>query len=182
MGCDYVVLVENGRVVFVQAIKACRGSGSPSRPHQFNSANYARFHLTGRLCWPYIRSGFFAEECLICLLEIESQWPGICFGWSGNHIEWWLLTVIKIVFYLYMWWLSRQVTTVSERLGHTTGNLLPSRVFFVTNTNLKAWPWWSDFFSAPVCVNKISLSVMMWFLNLCREPSILFLSHVTLEE
>jgi hypothetical protein len=148
MGYDYVALVENGRVVFVQAIKTCRGSGSPSRPHQFNPANYARFHLTGRLCWPWIRSGFFAEEFLIFLSEIEPQWPGICFGWSGNHIEWWPLTTIKIVLYWYTctWWLSRQVTTVSERLRHTTGNLLPSRMFFVTNINLKAWLWWSDFF------------------------------------
>ena len=49
MGYDYVAMVENGRVVSVQAIKACRGSDFPSRPHRFNPANYTRFQLTGRL-------------------------------------------------------------------------------------------------------------------------------------
>ena len=44
--------------------------------------------------------------------------------------------MIKTV--LYTWWLSRQATTVSERLGHNTVNLLPSHFFFVFNTNLKA--------------------------------------------
>jgi hypothetical protein len=39
---------------------------------------------------------------------------------------------------LYTWWLSRQVTTVSERLGHNTVSLVLSRVFFVTKVNLKA--------------------------------------------
>jgi len=124
-------MVENGRVVSVQAIKACRGSDFPSRPHRFNPANYTRFQLTGRLRWPQSRSGFFAEESLIFLSEIEPQWPGSCSGWSGNHIEWGLLTMIKTV--LYTWWLSRQVTTVSERFGHNAVNLLSSRVFFVTN-------------------------------------------------
>ena len=75
---NYVALVENGRVVSVQAIKACRGCGSPSRSHRFNPANYARFQLTGRLCRPQRRSGFFAEENLIFLSEIEPQWPGSC--------------------------------------------------------------------------------------------------------
>lgn len=111
-------------VVCVQAIKA---RGSPTRPHRINPANYARFQSTGRLCWPQSRSGFFVEEILIFLSEIEPQWPGSCFRWSGNQIEWGLLTVIKTV--LYTWWLSRQLTTVSERLGHNTVSLLPSRVF-----------------------------------------------------
>jgi len=44
--------------------------------------------------------------------------------------------MIKTV--LYTWWLSRQVTTVYERLGHNTVNLLPSRLPFVANINLKA--------------------------------------------
>jgi hypothetical protein len=36
----------------VKAIKACRGSGSSSRPHRFNPSNYALFQLTGRLFDP----------------------------------------------------------------------------------------------------------------------------------
>ena len=177
-------------VVCVQAIKA---RGSPTRPHRINPANYARFQSTGRLCWPQSRSGFFVEEILIFLSEIEPQWPGSCFRWSGNQIEWGLLTVIKTV--LYTWWLSRQLTTVSERLGHNTVSLLPSRVFFVVvvviNINLKAWPWWNDFFFrlrfvwiklasqilTILVILMTSLSVIIWFLNICREPLIPFLLH-----
>jgi len=157
-------------VVCVQAMKA---RGSPTRPHRINPANYARFQSTGRLCWPQSRSGFFVEEILIFLSEIEPQWPGSCFRWSGNQIEWGLLTVIKTV--LYTWWLSRQLTTVSERLGHNTVSLLPSRVFFVVvvviNINLKAWPWWNDFFfPAPVCVNQISFPDSNHFGNINDQP------------
>ena len=50
MGYDYVALVENGRVVSVLAIKACRGCGSPTSPNRFNPADCARFQLTGILC------------------------------------------------------------------------------------------------------------------------------------
>jgi len=61
---------------------------------------------------------------------------------------------------------------------------------FVTNINLKAWHWWNDFFRLRfgwiklasliltiLVILMASLSVIIWFLNLCREPLIPFLSH-----